>query len=215
MFSVENRANKGNPKGNYEYKPLIDLNERILRDSGGSWQSPPEKLSVSPEHLDLATNIIQNIIKSKPADEQRWGLKDPRTVLTFPIWSDCLHGAHDIIITIRHPLLVAISLHTRNKNISLQQGLRLWTTYNQKLLSYIETNTCKLFRFDLPENELFSQIHKICIHYSLQYRSNAITSWYDSGLLRSNKIMDAGYPLDRNTESLWESLLTHYNNQTL
>jgi hypothetical protein len=59
--------------------------------------------------------------------------KDPRTVVTFPLWRPMLKRCI-VLAAYRHPLSVARSLHRRD-GFELDRGLELWRNYNARLLS--------------------------------------------------------------------------------
>jgi hypothetical protein len=119
--------NPWNQTGHWESLEGILVNDLILSSSGGSWDRPPEHLSC--DHL------IRWRMKWFLGGLHREGTaiwKDPRTVLTFPLWKPLLQR-YSILAIIRHPLSVARSLQRRN-GFSLEKGVDLWRQYNERLL---------------------------------------------------------------------------------
>ena len=63
-----------------------------------------------------------------------WMQKDPRMCITLKTWLKLMHTEPAILFTYRHPLEVALSLKKREKNFTLQHGLRLWIVYNMRAI---------------------------------------------------------------------------------
>lgn len=72
-------ASPDQPHGHYEDRRLVHINDEILRAHGGAWDSPPTK----PWQTMYVQTAI-DYIKSRGVPQ--WGMKDPRLVLTWPIW---------------------------------------------------------------------------------------------------------------------------------
>jgi hypothetical protein len=58
--------------------------------------------------------------------------KDPRMCITLKTWLPLLKSEPAVLFTYRHPLEVALSLKRREKNFTLEHGLRLWIVYNMR-----------------------------------------------------------------------------------
>ena len=63
-----------------------------------------------------------------------WLQKDPRMCITLKTWLPLLTSEPAIVFTYRHPLEVAHSLHSREKSISVELGLRMWIVYNMRAI---------------------------------------------------------------------------------
>lgn len=147
--------NKFNPKGNRENTQIMNLNERLLNFNNSSWDNPPKnKLKFSNTHLKNAKEIIHSLSTNK-----YWGFKDPRYLLTQSFWKTLLPNAR-FIGTIRNPLDVALSLNRRDGNFSLNQGLELWLTYNQILLSLLRQQPFPLVSFDSSSSHYQKQLNE-------------------------------------------------------
>lgn len=68
-----------NPKGLFENVQFMRLNNQILQKADGSWHNPPKREQIKAVKFSPLT--VQSFLKKqvKPI----WGLKDPRTLLTF------------------------------------------------------------------------------------------------------------------------------------
>ena len=65
-----------------------------------------------------------------------WVDKDPRLCITYPAYSHILLRRIPLVVALREPLSVAISLHARN-GFSLNRGLVLWWIYNHHIASQL------------------------------------------------------------------------------
>jgi hypothetical protein len=123
---------KGNFQGHFENVRFLELNRKILKKAGGNWDNPP-----SEEAIIKAGNELQGEIKRLVEQERGglWGWKDPRTTLTIRLYMPYLENPY-FIVCFRNPYEVAKSLQKRN-GFSLEKGLALAITYNERLLSFL------------------------------------------------------------------------------
>jgi hypothetical protein len=124
-------ANPWNESGHWESLEGLAINDLMLRLSHGSWVTPPESL--------YCDTLLRYKMKRFLGRLHRDGTviwKDPRTVLTFPMWKPLLMR-YFIVAIFRHPLSVARSLEHRD-GFSLEKGLKLWSQYNERLLTLCE-----------------------------------------------------------------------------
>lgn len=148
-----------NPNGYWENVKFVELNTEILHQFGAGWDHPPsiqiwanENTETIVPHLTVkAENLLQEFRSHDP-----WGWKDPRTSLLFPFWLRLLPDLK-IIVCLRNPLEVALSLHHRNY-LSYSLGLTLWKTYNQRILTATQPAQCLITHYDAyfhnPQAEL-------------------------------------------------------------
>lgn len=122
---------KGNRKGHYENERFVRLNDEILQAIGASWDRPP---SETPAVNDELRNKMKRLI----AEEKRavWGLKDPRTVLTFECWEPLLTAASTVTyIFVHRPLQESIRSLAKREQISYRRAAEILQPYHQKLQS--------------------------------------------------------------------------------
>src|SRR6266404_7841922 len=73
-----------NPKGFWEHREIVSINNAILQRHGGSWDEPP----LLPPGWETSAAIddlrhhAQQLIQDQFAEVQLWGWKDPRSCLT-------------------------------------------------------------------------------------------------------------------------------------
>lgn len=101
---------EGNPKGFWEQREVVQLNDEILAALGGEWWRPPPR----PPGWELAEDMagfrsrVAELVDGQFAHAGRWGFKDPRTTLTLPLWRAVV-GEFDHVICVRNPLEVMAS----------------------------------------------------------------------------------------------------------
>jgi hypothetical protein len=90
--------NPGNPKGHYENVAFMEFNDRIFKIAGGSWKKPPSRKKIKNVYLPpkKIESFLLTHVKSK------WGIKDPRMMITFDFWKNHLEGVSDVTYVIVH-----------------------------------------------------------------------------------------------------------------
>lgn len=125
-----------NPEGFFEHEGLVRVNEDLLGATGGAWDNPPSCPPLTADdprvaHLaEPAAELLGGLAAQGP-----WGWKDPRTCLTARFWLDLVPDLL-VVVCVRHPLEVALSLKRRNR-ISYSLALRLWHDYYEAVLGAV------------------------------------------------------------------------------
>ncbi len=205
LSTVEGRAMIGNPKGNYENREAININDFILKKSGGAWYNPPRQLSSDEADAQRIRTFCAALEQGRPAEFQRWGWKDPRTLLTLNVWLRALQKRVFIVASFRHPTAVAQSLLARDK-IPMEVGYALWIHYNTLLLAYMEAFPHILVRFDVEKKHLIDQVVRVCEVTGLRRDPHLIESWHDVDLVRSNAPNEE-LPSNAQIAGLWRKLM--------
>lgn len=139
-----------NRKGNRENQRIMDLNDAVLRASGGAWDRPPRILR--PDGAAAAERDAIAASLAAGAEGASWGFKDPRTLLTLEFWRDGIADAR-FVAAIRHPAQVARSLTTRDPSMAVGAALDLWLHYNQRLLALLAQAPFPVLDFDMGADE--------------------------------------------------------------
>ncbi len=161
--------NTYNKKGNQENKRVFKLNESILNANEGRWDAPPNNNLELDERLKTR---LKDIVAEYNQTEKPWGIKDPRMLLTYDLWTPYL-PPHMLVGTFRHPLAVSESLFARDAfPIPREQGLKLWQTYNTRLIDLHERTGFKLINFDLPKDQYIAQILNMADVLGLSQQEN-------------------------------------------
>ncbi|WLR42109.1 sulfotransferase family protein [Bacillus carboniphilus] len=87
-----------NSKGYFENKDFVSINEVLLYENGANWAKQP-----NPFNLTLSSKMEQVISKFIDYHQRAvWGLKDPRTLLTFELWESYFKRSNDIYYIFVH-----------------------------------------------------------------------------------------------------------------
>jgi len=148
-----------NPLGFWERSDVVSLNDSILAASDSAWFNPPaDVLPASPDDKDN----IESILSGMPADRS-WLVKDPRMVLTWPLWQSALADPL-LVFVYRDPCTVAMSLQRRN-GFPLSLGLALWEYYNQLVLDALQVPDSVAISYESitrdPEATLGGLLHSL------------------------------------------------------
>jgi hypothetical protein len=122
-----------NPSGYWENRAIKDLDDELLVQLGGSWDSPPvldPGWELDPSLDDLRSRAERVLVDSFGTHEDRarsvaW--KDPRLALVLPFWRTVADITTTIVV-VRDPAEVAASLGARNA-MSPSQATVLWLRY--------------------------------------------------------------------------------------
>jgi hypothetical protein len=142
-----------NPKGLWEHRFFVELNDRILADLGGDcvdipafrpgWEKGPR--------LEDFRQRARRLIQEDFAGAATWGWKDPRTCLTLPFWQEILPPMR-YVLSLRNPIDVARSLERRD-GYSLRRGIYLWLAYTSAALEHTAgLPRCLVFYEDILED---------------------------------------------------------------
>ena len=123
-------AGHDNPKGFWEDKDFVTLNDRLLAVLDASYDS----LSLLPDGFECRSDVKELLLEAvlmlreKLAGNDLFVLKDPRTCRLLPFWQlvfSHLDLSVAYVIAVRHPLSVAESLDKRNQ-FPTRKSLWLW-----------------------------------------------------------------------------------------
>lgn len=160
---------------NHEPLFFANLNNWLIRQCGTEWDWPlqAEAVQNNPDFVKWSVERLNSLIRSPrswaylglkntikfrsiPNLQIPWGWKDPRNLITLPIWSKVFPNARVVLVT-RHGVDVAESLRVRAQKmidcatatqfdwlrirpqsatnsircLNIQEGLQLWHEYNQ------------------------------------------------------------------------------------
>lgn len=122
---------KDNPKGHFEDRRFINLNNALIIRAGGKWHSPPEVIGYN--NLKPA---MEAWLSTWPKD-RIVGWKDPRICLTFRLWKKLIQPEPiKVIVVFRDWNKIARSLKARN-NIPIEKGLSIARHYYDEAFSSI------------------------------------------------------------------------------
>ncbi|GII97639.1 sulfotransferase family protein [Sediminihabitans luteus] len=145
-------AMPSNPYGHFEDRDFLDLHRQILGAHGGDWQwVEPHPFHVAPDHW----RAMRALARKREIHHERWGFKDPRACFFLGHWKYLLPDAKTVAIY-RDPADCVRSMEVRHARAILtaegnaaahrrffeepDHGLRLWATYNRRLVSFVEAH---------------------------------------------------------------------------
>jgi hypothetical protein len=136
-------ADQNNLQGYWEYVPLVQFNQQLLNSVGASWFIPPdrdeektiENLASYPSYQRRAQQLLAEMDKGG----EDWFWKDPRLTLLLSFWKK-FWGEAIYVITVRHPLEIAMSLRKRDR-LPISASLLIWQQYMIEALR--QTEGCK------------------------------------------------------------------------
>jgi hypothetical protein len=122
-----------NPRGHWESKSLLRLNDRLLSELGGSWYAPPQLGPAETSRLLGAHRAEAAAAFAHAHPERPWVWKDPRTCVLAPFWSAVLGQRAAYLLITRHPFEVSDSL-ARRSGVTPLLGLALWERYTRQAM---------------------------------------------------------------------------------
>ena len=154
-------ASEFNPRGYFEHRGFVALNDEVLAALGGAWDKPPQL------RLPWVRRRLQPLIEHAEAlvaemrSRSPWGWKDPRTCLTLPFWLKVVPELR-VVSVVRSAVAVASSLEVRG-GAPPDVSLSLWAEYNGRLLNAAPRRRTIVTSYDAyvesPERELARVVH--------------------------------------------------------
>lgn len=126
-----------NPRGFFERRDVSEFNDRWLARMGGAWWAPPSATPATWRRVP-ETDVRQARAELDvfAGDGPAWYSKDPRTALLLPLWDRLALREHPVIVCVRHPDEVAVSLELRN-GFSPRRALALWAAYTAASVNHV------------------------------------------------------------------------------
>lgn len=133
-------ANFDNEKGFFERVDVVLQNDEFMKSQKIWWSSGVKSYDGDKAYEGMKNGNIPFKEGTKALSflndpiNVPWLQKDPRMCICLKTWLKLLSHEPAIVFTYRHPLEVALSLKTRERNFPLQHGLRLWVIYNMQAI---------------------------------------------------------------------------------
>jgi hypothetical protein len=130
-------TNDGNPRGYWEHRALVELNDDLLAAVHSSWKVPPTAEGL--KHLarlgkrSSFRQRAEKLLATMNAHEKVWLWKDPRLCILLPFWKEIWEGIV-YLVPIRDPIAISSSLCARG-DFSAPAALLLWQKYMATLIS--------------------------------------------------------------------------------
>ncbi len=130
--------NWANPRGYFERREIVELNDQILCAAGATWFQPPRAGSrYEPGGVDRgrAQVVLDELVTE--AGPLPVVLKDPRIGMLLDLWLPILAERFAPVLVVRHPLEVAASLAARDGS-PVPFALAAWELHLVELLRRLQ-----------------------------------------------------------------------------
>jgi len=133
-----------NADGYWENRKLVELDDWMLEQLGGSWDLPPA--TVADAELRRSFVVAAHMAVAEIGFGEPWAWKDPRVCLLADLWRDAVSDIRFVVV-VRNPVEVALSLQRRGAT-SARLGLSLWSTYYSELLARVPPSDRVVVTYD-------------------------------------------------------------------
>ncbi len=161
-----------NPKGFWEDREYIEINEALLHHVGMHYNKfgfDIDRLCSDVFVSDLKLKAAQFITKKLSLNDRVWGFKDPRTCRLLPFWQDVFKQLQcDVkyVIALRNPISVAKSLFERDQ-IAVEKGYMLWLQHMLPAIVETQGYLRAVIDFDSLMEEPIEQLSRLAKTLSL------------------------------------------------
>lgn len=126
-------AAPGNPRGYWEEKAVVELNEECLRSFDLSWDDPSPLPSdwLGAPWMNAWRDRLATLLRRAHPSASLIVIKDPRICRLLPAWLQVLESLEltpHVVVAVRPPGEVAASLERRD-GLPMAHGKQLWLTY--------------------------------------------------------------------------------------
>ncbi|CAN5317808.1 hypothetical protein BH20ACT9_BH20ACT9_14880 [soil metagenome] len=206
-----------NQRGYWEPRPIVALNDDLLRTLGGSWREPPalvdgwERDVRLDGHRAHARRVVRRVLGDGPG---LVGWKDPRTSLLLPFWRTVTPVWRTIVV-VRDPDEVVASLQARD-GLSAEHAARLWLRYTTA--AWRADPDRRLLAYEHFFDDHVTAVHRLTTALGLPPAEDAtrarIAEFFDARLrTHTRPRTDAGHRL-RLARGLYGVLLSSLEEQT-
>jgi hypothetical protein len=127
------KAQSDNPKGFFEDRDILKLNNKILSAANRDWQNlePLDADLLADQKFARFRSEADDLLKKKLREKHTLCIKDPRLSILMPFWRSVFEDLDlrvSYVVAVRNPLEVAQSLYTRDA-LPIETGILLWSTY--------------------------------------------------------------------------------------
>lgn len=158
-----------NPRGFFEYGPVVDLDRDLLAALGGSWSSPPP-LPSGWVHDERISDLRERAEQLSAEIPERMVVKDPRLSLLQPLWEE-IGRVPASLLCLRHPAAVADSLLSRNQ-FAIDQSLFLWFRYTAAALH--ARPDALVIEYEALLTDPISQLERVTDHAALEVSAKTV-----------------------------------------
>lgn len=200
-------ADRWNPDGYYEQADVININQQLIHGPFGklAYFALPGDATIQRR-----AQRTSNEIKRVASENENKFVKDCRFCLTLPAWRQ--HGVEprSVLICLRHPFEVALSLRRRNK-ITMHQGYNLWLLHNSRLLDSLQGLRCHFTIYSnyLDVEKIREEIRLLGAFCNISFDANMVDKFVAS-VKPQNRLDNESdkKQLPEDVAILWDDLLS-------
>lgn len=181
-----------NPRGFFENRKVLEINNTLLANCGRDWTCPPPNL----DHRQINLEPLETVIDQLNAESggAPWGFKDPRTLFTLPAWAAAA-GSCRLVGVHRNTHDIARSLAARN-GFSLEEATAIAQTYAERLASAHRRLGFPIVSFDASPDEFLDRVESIATHVGLKWDSETLSSVFEAELIHHRTTSKNLGPID-------------------
>ena len=206
-------AGSDNPKGFWEDKECISINENLLHHLGSAYDRLDfawHEIVFDETVTKLKLKAVQLVLLRLSENNNIWGFKDPRTCRLMAFWKEVFREVGcdvSYIIQIRNPACVAASLETRN-GIDKRKSYYLWLQHVLPSLLFTQDSSRIVVDYDDFLGSPYSQLIRMSEKLGLQLLtadSSAIADFEHNFLdinLRHTNFTEADLLKDKHTPEI-------------
>ena len=195
-----------NPDGYFEQRAVVAVNKKLLH---GPWWKFSYLWLPSEGTILRRAEKNETVITEMIDSYRHKTVKDPRFCLTLPAW--LRHGApvDKVLVCLRKPVDVALSLRRRD-GAPLHRGLHLWYAHNLRLCRYIERvpSCIVLYENLLREESSLLEMRLALSFFGYRLEDKELESLRDKCIRsRGTQEQDPGISHSSDLNALWETML--------
>ncbi|MGP7735210.1 sulfotransferase domain-containing protein [Oceanimonas smirnovii] len=171
-------AQEDNPKGFFEGRRVIDINERLLASNGSNYDDTRFDTKISEESIAQHLDETKKFLQEEFSYSKCFALKDPRMCITFPLWERALLELEidiKVVIPYRNPFEVARSLKKRN-NFSTEKSLLLWAKHILLAEKYSRKYKRHFISFNSLMNNTADSLPELAKFAGVELSQSAVTT---------------------------------------
>jgi hypothetical protein len=125
-------------RGYYEDARFVALNRAIIRHAGGRWWNPPTPLEIMETESEFHSQILDLLNwRKQEAGGRLWGWKDPRMVVTFPLYAQFLDKPRFVVVQRNHRAMARSLANRARDGMPYDQGLIFSEGYSLRMLALV------------------------------------------------------------------------------
>ena len=204
-------ADEWNPDGYYEQHNIIKLNIKLLHGPWGrfSYLSMP-----SPKTILSRGKRLNGALREASRGIENQIVKENRFCMTLPAWQQSGLKVDKVVICLRHPWDVVLSLKKRN-HLPYVFGFKLWHEHLSCILKTSQGIDRRFFLYEniIADKSSLGEFSVILNFVGIHQEENETDILLKKYLRKSNLTENCYAKLPQYVERLWNKLIEEHNKQ--